>query len=234
MTRRTWITWRTNFFAGLAVLMPIVVSLAVVVWLFGTIANITDTLLFFLPRRWTHQQGGAGPVYWYWSLVALVVALALITLVGRLARHYLGRQLLDLIDLALLRVPLLNKIYGTLKQVNQAFSSNQRSGFRQVVLLEFPRAGQYSVGFITGDQHQEIQLKTRERVVSVFVPTTPNPTTGFLLLVPETDLTKLDMSVADGIKFIISLGSVSPEYGELPAAPSPPPPPGRPPIRPAP
>jgi len=78
--------------------------------------------------------------------------------------------------------------------------------------VEFPRAGQYSLGFITGEQTQEVQLKTKTKVVSVFVPTTPNPTTGFLILVPENDLTKLDMPVADGIKFIISLGSISPEF----------------------
>jgi uncharacterized membrane protein len=122
----------------------------------------------------------------------------------------------------------LNKIYGTVKQVNEAFSSNQKSAFRQVVLVEFPRAGHYSIGFVTGEQTQEVQLKTPEKVVSVFVPTTPNPTSGFLVLVPERSLTKLDMTVADGIKFIISLGSVSPEFvaagGLKPQAPPPSPP----------
>ena len=80
------------------------------------------------------------------------------------------------------------------------------------MLVEVPRAGQYSVGFVTGEDHKEVQQKTKEHVFSVFVPTTPNPTSGFLVLVPEKEITKLDMSVADGIKFIISLGAIAPEF----------------------
>ena len=214
MSNRSIVRWRINFFAGLAVVLPVVVSLAIVVWLFGTVSGITDTLLwlFFLPREWTHQNQGLGPVHWYWSLVALLVAILFISLLGRFARHYVGKKLIQLVDIIMLRVPLLNKIYGTIKQVNEAFSSNKRSSFKQVVLVEFPRPGQYSVGFVTGEQNQEVQAKTKEHVVSVFIPTTPNPTTGFLILVPHQALTLLEMSVAEGIKFIISLGSVAPEY----------------------
>jgi len=106
----------------------------------------------------------------------------------------------------------LNKIYGTFKQVNEAFTSSNKSSFKQVVLVQFPQPGQYSVGFLTGADHPEVQEKTGENLVSVFVPTTPNPTSGFLLMVPASEIVKLDMSVADGIKFIISLGAVAPEY----------------------
>jgi uncharacterized membrane protein len=208
----TFLRWRGNFFTGLAILLPAVMSIAVVVWLFGTVSNITDTLLVFLPKRWTHSDQGAGPMHWYWSLVALVLAVGLITLVGSLARYYFGKKLIELMDQVLLRVPLLNKIYSTIKQVNEAFSPSSKSSFKQVVLVEFPRAGQYSVGFVTGEDHSEVQQKTREHVLSVFVPTTPNPTSGFLVLVPEKEITKLDMSVAEGIKFIISLGAIAPEF----------------------
>jgi uncharacterized membrane protein len=204
--------WRANFFAGLAIILPAVISIAVVAWLFGTVANITDTLLFFLRVEWTHKNAGTGPMHWYWSLAALLLAVVLVSLIGSLARYYFGKKLIELVDLALLRVPLLNKIYGTIKQVNAAFSSGSKSSFKQVVLVEFPRAGQYSLGFVTGEQTQEVQVKTKEKVVSVFVPTTPNPTSGFLVLVPEKEITRLDMSVADGIKFIISLGSIAPEF----------------------
>ena len=120
--------------------------------------------------------------------------------------------MIEWLDTAMLRVPLLNKIYGTIKQVNEAFSSGKKTAFKTVVLVEFPRPGMYSIGFITSEQHEEVQTKTKEKVVCVFVPTTPNPTSGFLVLVPEDKVTKLDMSVADGIKYIISLGSVAPEY----------------------
>jgi len=210
--KNAFMHWRANFFTGLAIVLPAVISIAVVVWLFGTVSNITDTLLIFLPRNLTHREYGAGPMHWYWSLCALAVAILLIGLVGGLARHYFGKKLIELVDLALLRVPLLGKIYSAIKQVNEAFSPSSKSSFKQVVLVEFPRAGQYSVGFVTGEDHREVQQKTRERVLSVFVPTTPNPTSGFLVLVPENEITRLDMSVADGIKFIISLGAIAPEF----------------------
>jgi len=210
--KKALIRWRANFFTGLAIVLPAVISIAVVIWLFGTVANITDTLLIFLPKKLTHRDQGAGPMHWYWSLWALVMAVMLIGLIGGLARHYFVKKLIELVDLGLLRVPLLNKIYSTIKQVNEAFSPSSKSSFKQVVLVEFPRAGQYSVGFLTGEDQREVQQKAKERVLSVFVPTTPNPTSGFLVLVPEKEITRLEMSVAEGIKFIISLGAIAPDF----------------------
>jgi uncharacterized membrane protein len=211
---------RVNFFSGLAVLLPAVISIAIVVWLFGTVANITDTLLFLVPREWKYVDGRGGQIHWYWSVVALLLAAGLITLVGRLTRFYVGKKLIQASDALLLRVPLLNKIYATTKQVKEAFSGN-KSSFKQAVLVEFPRRGLYSLGFITSEQRNEVQSKTAEQVWSVFVPTTPNPTTGFLVFVPESELVRLDMSVAEAIKTIISLGAVTPEYlARLPALPA--------------
>ncbi len=222
--------WKANFFTGLAVVLPALISIGVVVWLFGTVANFTNTLLYFLPKEWTHERGGLGPMHWYWSLFALALAVGVITLIGRFARHFLGKKLIQLADQILSRVPLLNRIYGALKQINEAFTSSKASSFKQVVMVEFPRAGVYSIGFITGSQPGEVQHRTREEVASVFVPTTPNPTTGFLVLIPLNQIVKLDMSVADGVKFIMSLGSVAPFYSppatavqiEVQAAPPPP------------
>jgi uncharacterized membrane protein len=204
--------WQTNFWTGLAIVLPAVISVAVLVWLFGTVANITDTLLIFLPRRLTHHDQGNGPMYWYWSVVALALAIFLIGFVGLLARNYFGKRMIEWVDLALLKVPLLNKIYGATKQVNDAFSSTNKTAFRTVVLVEFPREGVFSMGFITSEQQDEMQIKTGRKLVCVFIPTTPNPTSGFLILTPESQVTKLEMSVADGIKYIISLGSIMPEF----------------------
>src|SRR5438445_8316838 len=103
----------------------------------------------------------------------------------------------------MLRVPLLNKIYGTIKQVNEAFSTGTKTAFKTVVLVEFPCAGSHSVGFVTSDQNELMDSKTGEKLVNVFIPTTPNPTSGFLIIVPASKVTKLDMSVPDGIKYII-------------------------------
>jgi uncharacterized membrane protein len=207
--------WQANFWAGLAIVLPAVVSVAALVWLFGTVATITDTLLIFLPRQWTHHDQGNGPLYWYWSLTALVLAVLLIGLVGLLARNYFGKRIIQWVDSALLRVPLLNKIYGATKQVNDAFSSSNKSAFRTVVLVEFPKSGVYSIGFITSEPEAEVQSRIDAKLVCVFVPATPNPTSGFLLMVPEDKVTKLEMSVADGIKYIISLGSILPDNSRL-------------------
>jgi uncharacterized membrane protein len=203
--------WQANFWAGLAIVLPGVITIAVVLWLFKNVAAITDTLLIFLPKTLTHEDHGQGQMYWYWSVVALVLAVFLIGVIGLLARNYFGKRIIEWVDSGILRIPLLNKVYGTMKQVNDAFSTGSRSSFRTVVLVEYPRVGVYSMGFITSEQHGELQSKLPEKVVAVFVPTTPNPTGGFLLLLPEDQVIKLEMSVADGIKYVISLGSIVPE-----------------------
>jgi len=207
--------WRASFLTGLAVTLPALLTLVVVKWLFGTISSFTDTLLFslkycHLEAKYIYENGQSGSMFWYWSLLALVLAVILISSAGVLARYYIGKRMIEWLDMAMMHVPLLNKFYGAIKQVNDAFSGNKNS-FKTVVLVEFPREGIYSVGFLTSEQRAEVQQKTKEKVVAVFIPTTPNPTSGFLVLVPEDKVTKLDMSVADGIKYIVSLGSIAPE-----------------------
>jgi uncharacterized membrane protein len=204
-----WKRWRGNFFAGLAIVMPGVITVAVVVWIFQNVSNVTDKTLFFLPKAWTRPRlpdGTLGEIQWYWSWVALLWAMFLVCLVGRYGRNYLGKKTIEWLDLAMMRVPLMNKIYGTVKQVNESFTSN-KSSFKQVVLVTFPHGRSRSVGFVTGEQFG----CGGEKLVSVFIPTTPNPTSGFLVMVPESEIMKLNMSVADGIKFIISLGAISPD-----------------------
>jgi uncharacterized membrane protein len=201
--------WRASFFTGLAVVLPGVITLAVVKWFFGTISSLTDLLLLFLPRNLTHDNEGAGPMFWYWSLLALLVAVGLVTMIGLLTRYYMGKRMIAWADSLMLRVPVLNKIYGTIKQVDAAFKSGKKSSFQTVVLVEYPREGIYSVGFITSEQADEVQKKTGKKCVCVFIPTTPIPTGGFLIVVPEDEIIKLDMSVADGFKYIISLGALS-------------------------
>ncbi|MEI8288116.1 MAG: DUF502 domain-containing protein [Verrucomicrobiota bacterium] len=219
MRKSIFARWRASFFTGLAVALPALLTLAVVKWLFGTISSFTDTLLFFLPHvldpKVVYENGQTGAMFWYWSLLALLMTVILISIVGVLARYYIGKRLIEWLDTAMMNVPIMNKFYGAIKQVNEAFSGNKNS-FKTVVLVEFPREGMYSVGFLTSEQHAEVQQKTKEQVVAVFIPTTPNPTSGFLVLVPVEKVTKLDMSVADGIKYIVSLGSISPEH--LPVA----------------
>lgn len=207
--------WRASFLTGLAVVLPGVITLAVVKWLFGTISSFTDTLLFFLPYwlgpKAIYQNEGTGPVFWYWSVLALLLAVVVVTAIGVLTRYYFGKRLIAWADSLMLRVPVLNKIYGTIKQVDEAFTSGKRSSFKTVVLVEYPREGIYSVGFLTSDQADEVRDKTGIKCVCIFIPTTPIPTGGFLIVVPEEKVIKLDMSVADGLKYIISVGALANE-----------------------
>jgi uncharacterized membrane protein len=198
------------------VVLPGVITLAVVKWFFGTVSSLTDLLLFFLPKEWTHADSGKGAMFWYWSLLALVLAVGIVTVAGLLTRHYMGKRMIAWADSLMLRVPVLNKIYGTIKQVDEAFKSGKNSSFQTVVLVEYPREGIYSVGFITSEQADEVLKKTGKKCVCVFIPTTPIPTGGFLIIVPEEEIIKLDMSVADGFKYIISLGALSNEAAPPP------------------
>lgn len=223
MRKTLFARWRRSFLTGLVISLPALLTLAAVKWLFGTISSFTDTLLFFLPHflrpELIYQNGQSGPMYWYWSVTALALAAALITGVGVLAQYYIGKLMIEWLDMAMMSVPLLNKFYGAIKQVNEAFAGN-RNSFKTVVLVEFPGPGNRSVGFMTGETHGEVRQKGGQNLISVFVPTTPNPTSGFLILVPEEKVTKLDMSVADGIKYIVSLGSIAPEQLKLPPSSS--------------
>ena len=225
MKENLFARWRANFVTGLAVVLPGLLSLLLVKWLYGNVASVTNYLLFFVPKELTRANNGEGPLLWYCSLLALVMAILIITVIGRMARVYIGRKIIEYTDHLLLRIPLINKIYGTIKQVNEAFSSGNKSSFKQVVLVEYPRAGIYSMGFLTSEQLSALTGEIANlpaNLVSVFIPTTPNPTGGFVILVPEDTVRKLNLSVADGIKFIISLGAIAPEQQQARLAKLPP------------
>ena len=215
MKKSLFARWRASFFTGLLIVLPGVITLAVVKWFFGTVSSFTDSLLFFLPTTITHeiyQNGTSGAMFWYWSLLAIILAIAIVTTIGGMTRYYFGKQLIAWADSMMLRVPVLNKIYGTIKQVDEAFTSGKKSSFKTVVLVEYPREGIYSVGFITSERADEVEQKTGKKCVCIFIPTTPIPTGGFLIIVPEEKVIKLDMSVADGFKYIISLGAIAQEH----------------------
>jgi uncharacterized membrane protein len=211
VNKSLFVRWRASFFTGLLIVLPGLVTLAVVKWFFGTVASFTDSLLFFLPTSVTHENGGLGPLHWYWSLLAFLVGIGIVSVVGGMTRYYIGKRMIAWADNFMLRVPVLNKIYGTIKQVDEAFTSGKKSSFKTVVLVEYPREGIYSVGFITSEQADEVLKKTKKKCVCVFIPTTPIPTGGFLIIVPEENVIKLDMTVAEGFKYIISIGALTHE-----------------------
>lgn len=144
--------------------------------------------------------------------LGLIFTLAIILVAGFLASNYIGRAILRIGEFIICKIPILNNIYKTVKQIIDAFYSGDNKSFKEVIMIEYPRKGIYALGFLTGISKGEVQEKTCEDVINVFLPTTPNPTSGFLLFVPKKDVVFLDMSVEDGLKLIISGGVVVPPY----------------------
>ncbi len=141
--------------------------------------------------------------------VGLLVLIILVFLIGSLARNYFGGQLISLGDYIVTRIPLINRIYVAIREISEAVLSEKREIFKKAVLIEYPRQGLYSIAFYTQDTKGVVQDMLDEDVVSVFLPSTPNPTTGFLIFVPKTQIRDLDMSVEDALKLVISGGSIS-------------------------
>lgn len=187
------------FVTGLIVLLPIGATIYILTWLFKLADSFTASLVTLFLRR---SIPGLG----------LLLTVSIILLVGFLATNILGRSIINFSHQILSRIPVVNSIYITVKQIVDAFLHKDKQAFQRVVMIEYPRKGIYGLGFVTGVAEGEVQLKTEQRVLNIFVPTTPNPTSGFLLLVPESDVIPLEMTVEEGIKMIISGGVITPEY----------------------
>ncbi|WP_337995514.1 DUF502 domain-containing protein [Oleispirillum naphthae] len=190
---------RGYFFAGLLVTAPAALTLYLA-WLF--ISVVDSQVGSLLPPR--YRPGIDIPGF------GVLVLLAFLTLVGALTAGLIGRLMLRWWEGILNRMPVISSIYGALKQLFEAVLSNQSSAFRQCVLVEYPRRGIWALGFISGVTEGEVQRLTENEVLNVFLPTTPNPTSGFLLFVPRSDLVILEMTVEEGIKMVISGGIVTP------------------------
>ena len=197
---------RKSFLAGLVVVVPVAASVGILWWLFTWFTN------FLLPLRVREILANLPYPETLFRLVALLTFAVLVTVVGWVTRLVIGRRLLSAGEKIISRVPLLNRIYGFVKDVSNTMLAGKKSAFQRVVLVEFPRAGSYAIGFVTSETEGEVQSLTRATLVNVFVPTTPNPTSGFLIFVPREQLIELGMSVADGMKMVISGGSVVPPY----------------------
>lgn len=198
---------RNLFFTGLLVLLPVVISLKVVIWGFEKADQILgDFLHLFLLKYFNYQGPTTG--------LGLVVLLILITLTGIFAKNYLGKKLIKIGEGIFKKIPILNIVYNTAKQIMDSLSNQNKNAFRKVVLIEYPRAGIYSPGFLIGDAPMETVDKTGKKMVIVFMPTTPNPATGYLVFVPLEDVIILDMSVEDGFKLMLSFGVIKLKQNE--------------------
>jgi uncharacterized membrane protein len=148
------------------------------------------------------------------SLISLVVVIVFFILVGWFARNFLGRMIYRMSEYVMHQMPVVNTIYKAIKQIFETVMTSQSQAFRDVVLLEYPRKGVWSIGFVTGRTEGEVQSTTAHETMNVFVPTTPNPTSGYLLFVPRKDLHFLDMTVEDAAKLIVSAGIITPPVRE--------------------
>ncbi len=190
---------RTYLITGLLVVLPVGVTVGVLAWLFRTMDSVLGSM--FRVRLGIEVPG-----------LGLITGILLILATGFMASNVLGKRLVQKFDQVILRIPFARTIYAATKQLSDAILQQNRSAFRQAVVVEWPRPGIYTVGFVTGETRGEVQAKTVERLVNVFVVTTPNPTTGFLTLVPESQLIPLEMSVEDAVKLVMSAGIVTPPY----------------------
>jgi uncharacterized membrane protein len=194
---------RNYFLAGILVTAPI----GITIWLtWSLIAWVDQRVLPFIPARYNPENylpvGVPG--------IGLVIAIIALTLIGFVTTNLVGRWLIGLSERVLNRMPVVRSIYGPTKQIFEMVLAQKSTAFRDVVMVEFPRIGQWSIGFITGVTEGEVQELTEDEVVNVYIPTTPNPTSGFLIFVPRRDVIPLSMSAEEGIKMVVSGGLVTP------------------------
>lgn len=209
MFKRAARSFRNNIIVGLILVTPIVVTAFIVNWLFGF---TTNRLIKFIPARWLQAYPDV-----VFRVLSLAVVLILLFLVGFLTRNILGKKLYQLGDMVLVRIPFINKIYVSVRQISEALLDQSQNTFKDVVAVEYPRPGLYSVGFITSSVPKAFEppkLAGRD-LIAVFIPTSPNPTSGWFVLVPRADAHVLPCSVAEGMKLVVSGGAVFPGTAPL-------------------
>ena len=193
---------RKYFITGLLVLVP----LAITLWVLNLIVGTLDQSLLLMPEKWRPES------LFGFSLPGLgtILTLLIIFLTGLVTRNFLGNRLLLLWELLLNRIPVVSSIYSSVKQVSDTLLSSSGNAFRKALLIEYPRAGCWTIAFQTCVPGGDVKNHLQGDYVSVYVPTTPNPTSGFFLMLPRTETIELDMSVDEALKYIVSMGVVAP------------------------
>lgn len=189
---------RSYLLAGLVVWLPILVTFVVLRF----IVEILDHTMALLPKAYQPEQ----LIGMHIPGLGVIISLLLLLVTGVLAANFFGQRLMAWAEALLAKIPLVRSIYNAAKQVIQAIFATNSQAFRKVLLVEYPRKGLWSIAFLTGTSHPEVTKHTGEEMLSLFIPTTPNPTSGFLLLVPKRDAIELSMTIEEALKFIISLG----------------------------
>jgi len=204
---------RANFVAGILVTAPVAITLYAV-W--AVVSWFDREVVPLIPERYSPETYLDFPL----PGLGLLIAVVALYLIGAMTAGLFGRYLMGIGERLLARVPVVRSIYSATKQIAETVLAKQSKAFREVALIEYPRKGTWTMGFITGSPTAEIIENTAEDVVSVFVPTTPVPSAGFLLFVPRTEIVVLDMTVEEGLKMVVSLGMVAPPERVTPSAES--------------
>lgn len=198
------------FIAGILVWAPLAITIWVITWgvsvLDGVFGSIMSAIMAVTP-------GDTQPTLKSFRAIpglGVVIVLAIIFVSGLLAANYAGQWWIKLWDRFINRIPIVKSIYSSVKQVSDTLFSSKGNAFRQAVLIPYPRNGSWTIAFVTGNPAQEVANKLKEEHLNVFVPTTPNPTSGFFMIVPKADMIELDMTVEEALKHIVSMGSVPP------------------------
>jgi uncharacterized membrane protein len=191
------------FITGLLVLVPVIIT----AWVLSTLINTLDQSLLLLPEAWRPKA--------YFGLeipgLGALLTLLIIFITGVIATNIFGQQLIVLWENLLSRVPVVKSIYSSVKQVSDTLFSDSGNAFRKAVLVQFPRDGAWTIAFITGAPGGDVSKHLEGEYVSVYVPTTPNPTGGYFLMLPKKDVIELNISVDEALKYIISMGTVTPK-----------------------
>jgi uncharacterized membrane protein len=198
---------RTYLVTGLLVWVP----LGITVFLIGFMVDFVDRALLFLPTPYRPDN----LLGFHIPGIGLLLVFVILFVTGLLAANFFGRKLVKLWESLLQRIPLVRSIYSASKTFAEVVLTDSTDSFKEVLLIEYPRKGLYSLCFQTSTQLGEIQSRTGEDVLCVFVPTTPNPTSGVMIIVPRKDVVRLDMEIEEAVKMVVSLGVVVPEWPRL-------------------
>ncbi|MCZ2497504.1 DUF502 domain-containing protein [Xylophilus sp. Kf1] len=193
---------RKWLFAGLLVIVP----LGITVWVLNWVIGLLDQTLLILPSAWQPDRllGVHVPGF------GVVLALLILLIVGAVTSNFVGKKLVRWGDALLGRIPVVRSIYSSVKQVSDTLFSESGNAFRTAVLVQWPREGVWTIGFVTGSPGGDVATYLREDFLSVYVPTTPNPTGGYFVMLRRSDCIELDMSVDEALKYIVSMGVVVP------------------------
>ena len=189
--------------AGLLVWLPFAATVVIV----KLVIDLLDKTILLLPPEWhpVALRGFSIPGF------GIILALSILLLTGMLAANLFGRRFVEIWERILNKIPLVRSIYSSIKQISNTIFDPSGKSFRKVVMLQYPRKGLWSIGFLTNDNVGDEMSAVDDRLVAVFIPTTPNPTSGFIIMTRNDEITELDMSVEEGFKFIISMGVIIPD-----------------------